>query len=90
MNFAKRCSERDVATSEGEHSECVITGCLIVCSSPVQLVSPLQICRWSFFLTSLFIIMSTKFDQSSSCFKNERRQSLFSRAVLCSVFSISS
>lgn len=53
------------------------------------LVSPLQNCRWSFFLTSLFIIMSTKFDQSSSCFKNGRRQTLFPRAVLCLLFSIS-
>lgn len=45
------------------------------------LVSPLGNCRWSFFLTSLFVTMSTKFGHSLAHLQNGRRQTQFCRDV---------
>lgn len=53
------------------------------------LVSLLRNCRWIFFLTSLFITMSTKFGHSLALLQNGRRQTQFSRGILCPVFIIS-
>lgn len=53
------------------------------------LVSPQRNCRWSFFLTSLFITMSTKFGHSLAHLQNGRRKTQFSRDILCPVFIIS-
>lgn len=47
------------------------------------LVSPLGNCRWSFFLTSLFVTMSTKFGHSLAHLQNGRRQTQFCRDVFC-------
>lgn len=47
------------------------------------LVSPLGDCRWSFFLTSLFITVSTKFGHSLAHLQNGRRQTQFCRDIFC-------
>lgn len=47
------------------------------------LVSPLGNCRWSFFLTSLFVTVSTKFGHSLAHPQNRRRQTQFCRDVFC-------
>lgn len=91
VNFAERCSEWGEMWPPLRESTVSASWWLV---SPVHwshadnpsrkgLVSPLGNCRWSVFLTSLFITMSTKFSHSLAHSQNGRRHKQFCRDVFC-------